>query len=49
MSKKIIIVSGVILNSINSEIIFKSWKKLEIHIKKENILYFKCKLIKKTI
>ena len=44
MSKKIIIVGGD-PNSINSEIIFKSWKKLKNLI--NNILISNIKLLKK--
>jgi hypothetical protein len=36
MSKKIIIVAGD-PNSINSEIIFKSWKKINSSLKKKNL------------
>jgi len=39
--KKILIVAGD-PNSINSEIIFKSWRKLNNSIKKKNLCY--CKL-----
>ena len=38
--KKIIILSGD-PNSINSEIIFKSWKKISKSLKKKNIFNFK--------
>ena len=47
MKKKILIVSGD-PNSINSELIFKTWKKLN-KVEKENIFNFKLKFIKKTI
>ena len=38
--KKIIIIAGD-PNSINSEIIYKSWKKINISLKKKNIFYRK--------
>ena len=44
MNKKIIIVSGD-PNSINSEIIYKVWKKLNISIKKKIYLISNYKLI----
>ena len=37
MKKKIIIIAGD-PNSINSEIIYKSWKKINISLKKKYIL-----------
>ena len=40
MNKKIIIVRGD-PNSINSEIIYKVWKKLNISIKKKNLFNIK--------
>ena len=40
MKKKIIIIMGD-PNSINSEIIFKSWKKINNSLKKRNLLNFK--------
>ncbi len=40
MKKKIIIIAGD-PNSINSEIIYKSWKKINISLKKKNIFYRK--------
>ena len=40
MKKKIIIISGDPI-SINSEIIFKSWKKISKNLKKKNFYYFK--------
>ena len=46
MNKKIILVSGD-PNSINSEIIFKSWKKLSKRIKKNLFLISNCNLLKK--
>ena len=46
MNKKIIIVSGD-PNSINSELIFKSWKKLKKPIKNKIYLISNYKLIKK--
>ncbi len=46
MKKKIILVSGD-PNSINSEIIFKSWKKLSKRIKKNLFLISNCNLLKK--
>ena len=36
MKKKIIIISGD-PNSINSELIFKSWKRLNTSVKKKNL------------
>ena len=45
MSKKIIIVFGD-PNSINSEIIFKSWKKLSLNIKKKIYLISNFELLK---
>ena len=39
-SKKIIIVAGD-PNSINSEIIYKSWKKLSKNVKKKYFYYWK--------
>ena len=41
MTNKIIIIAGD-PNSINSEIIFKAWKKISPKIKKKN--YYNCKL-----
>ena len=46
MSKKIIIVFGD-PNSINSEIIFKSWKKLSFIIKRKIYLISNFELLKK--
>ncbi len=46
MKKKIILVSGD-PNSINSEIIFKSWKKLSKRIKKNLFLISNCNLLRK--
>jgi len=46
MKKKIILVSGD-PNSINSEIIFKSWKKLSKKTKKNLFLISNCNLLKK--
>ena len=40
MKKKIIIFTGD-PNSINSQIIFKSWSKLKKNIKEKNLLCFK--------
>ena len=40
MSKKILIFSGD-PNSINSEIIFKSWLNINDTLKKKNLYYFK--------
>ena len=40
MKKKILILSGD-PNSVNSEIIYKTWKKLNNSIKKKNISYLK--------
>ena len=39
MSNKIIIISGD-PNSINSELIYKCWKKLDLNTKKKNIFGF---------
>ena len=46
MKKKIILISGD-PNSINSEIIFKSWKKLSVSTKKKIYLISNYDLIKK--
>ena len=40
MKNKILVFSGD-PNSINSEIIYKSWKKIKTNIKKKNLFYFK--------
>ena len=48
MKKKIIILSGD-PNSINSEIIYKCWKKLNISLKKKNLHNFKLYFTPKTI
>ena len=45
MKKKIILVGGD-PNSINSEIIFKSWKKLNNKIKRETVLLANYELMK---
>ena len=46
--KKIIIVTGD-PNSINSEIIYKTWKKLSKNIRKKNLSYFKFRINEKSI
>ena len=46
MSKKIIIISGD-PNSINSELIYKCWKKLDLNTKKKIFLVSNYDLIKK--
>ena len=45
IKNKIIILSGD-PNSINSEIIYKCWKKLPSEIKKKDLFYFKLQLLK---
>ena len=47
MKNKILILSGD-PNSINSEIIYKSWKKISKQLKK-NLFYFKSYNLLKTI
>ena len=48
MNKKILIISGD-PNSINSELIYKSWKKINLKIKKDIILISNYNLIKKQL
>ena len=48
MNEKILIISGD-PNSVNSEIIFKTWKKLKKKIKEKDLFDFKHQPIKKTV
>ena len=48
MKNKIIIISGD-PNSINSEIIYKSWKRIDNSLKKKDFFYIKFQFTKKTI
>ena len=45
MTKKILLISGDPI-SINSEIIYKSWKKLSLSLKKQIYLFGNFKLLK---